>query len=164
MRAMLLLAAVVAAGCSASSKGLTAASFAPKPGWHVGAMRTIACPGTRGCRQTASWAATASWRDCPLCAGAEKTLRHVDRDGVVIYLTLVKERFRFRRALQWPPRLSRTDVVSPVEGHAARFGLISRGGRLHGYSAGLYIWFGRPHPTREQVSRAQTELETAKLP
>jgi len=82
----------------------------------------------------------------------------------VIYLSLAKERFRFRSPLVWPPRLRAKDVVSPVEGHAARFGLISRGGHLHGYSAGLYVWFGRPHPTLQQLARAQAELATAKLP
>jgi hypothetical protein len=161
---MLLLAAVVAAGCSSSPKGLTAASFTPKPGWHVGASPDQTCPGTRGCRQVESWAATSPWRDCPMCAGADETLKHLDADGVVIYLSLAKERFRFPSPLGWPPRLHRRDVVSPVEGHAPRFGLISRGGHLHGYSAALYVWFGRPHPTSHQLARAQAELETAKLP
>jgi hypothetical protein len=105
-----------------------------------------------------------SWRDCATCAGADQTLKHLDRDGVVIYLSLAKERFRFPDELRWPPHLRASDVVSPVEGHAPRFGLISRGGRLHDYSAGLYVWFGRPHPTRGQLRHAETELETAKLP
>jgi hypothetical protein len=161
---MVLLIAFVAAGCSHSPNGLTPAAFAPKPGWHVGAAPARDCPGTHSCRQAESWAATRPWRDCSMCAGADQTLKHLDADGVVIYLSLAKERFRFRNPVIWPPRLHARDVVSPVEGHAARFGLISRGGHLHGYSAGLYVWFGRPHPTLQQLARAQAELETAKLP
>jgi hypothetical protein len=164
MRGMLLFVAVVAVGCSTSSPGLRPASFAPKPGWHVGASPARDCPDTHGCRQVASWAATTPWRDCSTCAGADRTLQHLDPDGVVIYLSLAKERFRFARPLRWPPRVHMHDVVSPVEGHAPRFGLISRGGHLRGYSAGLYVWFGRSHPTPDQLERAQAELETAKLP
>jgi len=164
MLLLVALVAVVVAGCSGSTKGLTPARFAPKPGWHVGAAPASPCPGTRGCKQVASWAATKPWRDCSSCAGADETLKHLDRNGVAIYLSLAKERFHFRSPLRWPPRLHMHDVVSPVEGHAPRFGLISRGGHLHGYSAGLYVWFGRPHPTPRQLERAQAELETAKLP
>jgi hypothetical protein len=86
------------------------------------------------------------------------------RDGIAIYLSISQEQFRQARTLPWPPRLSRRAIVSPVEGHAARFSLYSRGGRVHGFNAGLYVWFGQPHPTRAQIRRAQTELDGARLP
>jgi hypothetical protein len=86
------------------------------------------------------------------------------RGGIAIYLSLSQEQFRQPRALAWPPRLSRRAVVSPVEGHAARFSLYGRAGRVHGFNASLYVWFGRPHPTPEQIARAQAELNGARLP
>jgi hypothetical protein len=165
VRSAVLVAALLAAGCGAS-KGLAPARFSAGPGWHVGESRARACPGVvrSRCAYVTSWAATAPWRDCSDCAGADGTLKQIGADGVVIFLSLSREHFRFPNTLRWPPRLTVRNVVSPVEGHAPRFGLYSRGGRLHGLSAGLYVWFGRPHPTARQLARGQAELSSAHLP
>jgi len=168
MRIAIVAAALVAAGCTAhaASVGLAPARFSAGHGWHVGASGVKACPGVprSRCTYTSSWASAGPWRDCPDCAGAERTLAHMDRNGIAIFLSLSKERFRQPRAIRWPPRLRLRAIVSPVEGHASRFSLFSLGGRLHGLDAGLYVWFGRPHPTRGQIARAQAELDSAKIP
>jgi hypothetical protein len=166
--ALVAILALVAGACTAKAATdvLAPVRFAKGPGWHVGVSKVEACPGAKAsqCSQVASWASTAPWRDCAECAGADKTLRSIGRDGIVIYLSLARERFRYPNALRWPPRIRAGEVLSPIEGHAPRFGLFSRSGRLRGLSAALYVWFGRPHPTARQLARAEAELRTARLP
>src|SRR4051812_47985784 len=168
MRPLVVLAVLAGTACTASgaSHHLAPARFERAPGWQVGASRVTTCPGVsrRRCTETSSWASTAPWRDCARCAGAEKTLARIGPGGIVIYLGLSAETYREPRVLRWPPVLRGRQVVSSVEGHAARFSLFGRGGRLHGFNAGLYVWFGRPHPTARQLARAQAELDSAKLP
>ena len=164
--ALAALVGSAAALTAAGAQPLAPARFERQPGWHVGAGKVHACPGVsrQRCTQVGSWAATVRWRDCRDCAGAAHTLASLPRSGIVIYLLLGAERSLPRRELRWPPRLRASTVVSPVEGHSSWIGFYGRGGRLRGFSAQLFVYFGRPHPGVRQVARANAELRTAQLP
>jgi hypothetical protein len=150
----------------AASRPVSPVRFEANPGWHVGSGHVHACPGvTRSrCSQVGSWAATVPWRDCQDCATARRTLASLPSDGVVVYLLLASEAHLPRKPMHWPPPLRAAAVVSPVEGLPARIGYFGRAGRLHGFTAQIFIYFGRRHPTSQQVARAQAELRSARLP
>jgi len=116
------------------------------------------------CSQVGSWAATVPWRDCQDCAIARRTLASLPADGVVVYLLLASGAQLPRNALQWPPRLRAAAVVSPIEGVPARIGYFGRAGRLRGFTAQLFVYFGRRDPTAAQLARAEAELRSAHLP
>jgi hypothetical protein len=163
---VLALASLAAILTATGSRTLSPVRFAKKPGWHVGVGHVHACPGTTRsrCTQVGGWAAPVPWRDCQNCGGADRTLASLPRDGIVIYLLLGSESHPLGNKMQWPPRLRAGKIVSGVEGHSSRIGFFGEGGRLHGFSAQLDVYFGRPHPTTRQLARANAELRTARLP
>jgi hypothetical protein len=112
-----------------------------------------------------SWATTVRWRDCWDCIPPHRTLAALPPDGVVIALLVGREPQRpRRRVLHWPPRIRPAAIVAPIEGVPARFGTFEAFGALNGFDASLWVFFGRRHPTRAQLARAQTELRRARLP
>jgi hypothetical protein len=137
--------------------------FRAAPGWHVGSTRAHACVGVSRsrCVQAQAWASTVRYRDCPNCSPPHKTLAALPRNGIVIQLTDGRERRAYGRRRSWPPRLRASQVVRPFEGAPARISVIqlvvrSRDGVEHF----LFVWFGRAHPTRRQLARANAELRT----
>jgi hypothetical protein len=54
--------------------------------------------------------------------------------------------------------------VSPFEGLPSRIGVFQTLGSLHGFQPYLFVFFGRPHPTRAQLASARAELATAEFP
>jgi hypothetical protein len=147
--------------------GLTPARFAERPGWHVGHNRVHACAGVSSarCEQVTSWASTVRFRDCGDCVPPHRTLDALPRDGIAIQLMLAREQPRVReRRLAWPPKLNPRDVVGPLEGTGDRIGGVMRFGRLNGFAASLWVFFGRRHATARQLARANVELRSAKLP
>jgi hypothetical protein len=146
---------------------LAPVQFTPGHGWHAGHNRVHACPGVARsrCEQVTSWAATARWRDCAVCIPPRRTLARLAPGGVAIQLTLARERRPyFAHALAWPPRIRRSDVKGPIEGGPERIGSVQKFGRLDGFDAYLYLFFGRRHPSAAQLARANAELRSAKLP
>ena len=168
VRSVFLIAAIAAATCAtalAATRALTPAQFAAKPGWHVGHGQLQACPGvprTR-CVEVGSWGATIRWRDCSTCAVPHKTLARLPARGIAIFLLLAGETHLPTNQLTWPPTIHARDVGS-FEGVPTRIGTFQASGRLGRFGAQLYVYFGRRHPTRQQLARAQAELATAKVP
>jgi hypothetical protein len=159
---MMLLLALVA-----SATSLAPPRFAAAPGWHAGHNRVHACAGVprRRCEQVTGWASTVRFRDCGDCVPPHRTLDALPRDGIVVQLMLSRETTRVReRPLAWPSTIRRGDVVGPLEGTGDRIGGVMRFGRLHGFNASLWVFFGRRHPSAEQVARANRELRLARLP
>ena len=66
------------------------------------------------------------------------------------------------KPLRWPAPL--VPVTPGLEGIPQRIGVVQRIGRLHGFTAYLFVFFGRPHPTPRQLARARAELAAARLP
>ena len=66
------------------------------------------------------------------------------------------------RPMRWPPQLH--PVVHQFEGLPARIGVVQLIGRLRGFEAYLWVFYGRPRPTVRQVQLARAELGGARLP
>jgi hypothetical protein len=137
--------------------------FQAAPGWHVGsrpAHRCVGVPAGR-CVQAEGWASTVRYRDCPNCVPPHQTLAHLPPGGIVIQLSYGRERPSKAPVGSWPPRIRSRDVIAGFEGVPGRYGYFQtfvRTGTLERY---LFVWFGREHPTRHQLARANAELRTA---
>ena len=139
--------------------------FRAAPGWHVGSTRAHACVGVSQsrCVQAEAWASTVRYRDCTNCSPPHKTLAAVSPNGIVIQVTNARERPAYGPRGSWPPRLRASQVVSPFEGEPARFSVIQLMRRSRdGVEHFLFVWFGRAHPTRRQLGRANFELRTVR--
>jgi len=66
------------------------------------------------------------------------------------------------RPLRWPPRIE--GGVSSLEGLPTRIGVFQAIGIVHGYTAYLFVFFGRPTPSRTQLKLAHAELATVSFP
>jgi hypothetical protein len=90
-----------------------------------------------------------------------QTLAHLPPGGIVIQLSYGRERPPKAPVGSWPPRIRSRDVIAGFEGVPGRYGYFQtfvRTGTLERY---LFVWFGREHPTRHQLARANAELHTA---
>jgi hypothetical protein len=171
-RSILIMAgvviALVAAGVAiaVSLLSVTPPRFQSAPGWHVGSTRTHSCSGvTRGrCVMAEAWASTVPYRDCPDCVPPHKTLATLPPDGIVIQLTDARERPPYGQRGSWPTRIRASQIISgPFEGtpaHISYTQLVVRS--PHDVEHFLFVWFGRPHPTPQQLARANTELQTVR--
>jgi hypothetical protein len=138
--------------------------FAASPGWHVGSRPAHTCVGVSPsrCVQASGWASTVRYRDCANCA-PHRTLAHLPPSGIVIQLSNARERPAYKMQRGWPPRLRASQVVGPFEGEPPQCGVIQLGRRdRSGVEHFLFVWFGRPHPTRHQLARANAELHTVR--
>jgi hypothetical protein len=139
--------------------------FRAAPGWHVGHTLAHACVGVSRsrCVTAEAWASTVRYRDCPNCVAPHKTLDVLPPSGIVIQLSKARERPEYGQRGSWPPRLRAAQVTGPFEGEPARFGVIQLMVRSReGVERSLFVWFGRAHPTRRQLARANAELRTAR--
>jgi len=120
-------------------------------GWHVGS-------GTSW-----GWASTVRFRDCRDCVPPHRTLAHLPPGGILIQLG----NFRAEHPPQaspgrWPPRIRQKDVqLGGGEGIPRHVGYAQWFIRRSGVEHYLWVWFGRTHPTRRQLARANAELRTA---
>lgn len=98
-------------------------------------------------------------RDCAICV-PHKTLAHLSPGGIIIQLTKAREQPPRARVASWPPLIRPKDVQAGFEGVPNRHGVFQpfvRTGHLERY---VFVWFGRAHPTRHQLARANAELRT----
>ena len=135
--------------------------FRDAPGWHVGSTRAHACVGVsaKRCVQAEAWASTVRYRDCPDCVPPHRTLAKLPRDGIVIQLSYGRERPSRTPLAPWPPRI--VPHPGPFDGVPARLSLFGKSGRTGATEWSLYVWFGRRHPTPDQIARATAELRTS---
>jgi hypothetical protein len=125
--------------------------FGASAGWHVGS------------RGSWGWASTAPYRDCSDCIPPHRTLAHLPPGGIVIQLSNARERPSHARAGRWPVRIRRNDVhAGGAEGIPRHAGYTQWFVRSRGVEHYLWVWFGRIHPTRRQLARANAELRTAR--
>jgi hypothetical protein len=139
--------------------------LATAPGWHVGSTRAHACPGVSRsrCVQEEGWASTVRYRDCADCVPPHRTLAHLPPSGIVIQLSYARERPVRMPHAAWPPRIRSRDVTVGFEGEPqGRYGVYEYGGRSGTLERFVFVWFGRPHPTRRQLARANAELRSAR--
>jgi hypothetical protein len=124
--------------------------FRAAPGWHVGA-------GTSW-----GWASTVRYRDCRHCLPPHRTLAHLPPGGIVIQLGNHRAERPYARQ-GWPPRIRPKDVrPGGAEGVPRHVGYAEWLIRSRGVEHYLWVWFGRVHPTRRQLARANAELRTGR--
>ena len=139
--------------------------FRATPSWHVGSAgpaHACAYVSPSRCMQAAGWASTVRYRDCPNCIPPHGTLAHLPPGGIVIQLTYVRERPDRAQVGSWPPRIRTRDVRAGFEGVPNRYGVFQTFIRTGHLERSLFVWFGRAHPTRHQLARANAELRTAR--
>jgi hypothetical protein len=161
--------ALVAAGVAiaVSLLNVTPPRFSSAGGWHVGSTPTHSCADlTRGrCVMASAWASTVPYRDCPNCVPPHKTLAALPPDGIIIQLTDGRERPAYGPPGSWPTRIRASQVTSgPFEG-VSRTSLSYAQLEVrspHNVEHFLFVWFGRAHPTAQQLARANTELRTVR--
>jgi hypothetical protein len=143
--------------------GLAVPHFAGGADWHVGAGRVHGCVGVppSRCVEASAWAATVPLRDCAGCI-PHRTLARLPRDGIVIQLTVARERPLHGTPGPWPVRLRRADVEAGFEGVPARYGVAQLERTSGGVEHVVWVWFGRAHPTAEQLARANEQLQSVR--
>ena len=103
-----------------------------------------------------------SYRDCGNCVPPHRTLAALPPDGIVIQELNGTERPLKIGQRPWPPRIRARKVTGPFEGEPPRYGVFQYTARTGSVERSLFIWFGRPHPTPQQLSRANAELRTVR--
>lgn len=167
MAGVLIVLAAAGVAIGVSLLNVTPPRFQSAPGWHVGSTPTHSCDVgvTRGrCVMAEAWASTVPYRDCPNCVPPHKTLATLPPDGIIIQLTDARERPPYGQPGSWPTRIRASQVISgPGEGTPARISYAQLVVRSpHDVEHFLFVWFGRPHPTPQQLARANTELQTVR--
>jgi hypothetical protein len=162
--AITLVAASVA--IAVSLLDVTPPRFSSAQGWHVGSTPTHACDlgVTRGrCVMAEAWASTVPYLDCPDCVPPHKTLATLPRDGIVIQLTDARERPPYGTRGSWPTQIHASQVINGGEGTPARISyaqLVVRSPKDVEHF--LFVWFGSPHPSAQQLAHANAELQTVR--
>jgi hypothetical protein len=139
--------------------------FAAAPGWHVGSSPARACPGVSAsrCVEARAWAGTVRYRDCSDCVPPHRTLAALPPDGILIQLSNARERPARAPVRSWPVRIRRKSLIrgggEGIPRTVAYAQWFVRSGGVEHY---LWVWFGRAHPTRRQLARANAELHTAR--
>jgi len=145
------------------------ATFAPAPGWHTGTSGpTRSRPDGDDAR---SWTATVPLQDAR--ESWDRWLGELPPDGIVIQAHL-------SRNTLWPPtkpdprgshvpRPRPYEIgdaeTGPFEGVPATKALFRLNARVPDqYDVDLWIFFGRAHPTRDQLELAQAALNRLELP
>jgi hypothetical protein len=149
----------------AASLALLPALFAAHGGWHTGHDRVHACPGVSAsrCVSVESWAATVPWRDCGGCL-PHRTIASLPPNGIALQVFVAVEHpLVAKRRIAWPPTIRARDVVAGGEGIASRYGVFQLFARAGAREVYVWAFFGRAHPTRAQLARANAELATARL-
>jgi len=172
-RPILIMAGVVLAlvatgvAIAVSLLNVTPPRFSSAGGWRVGSTPTHSCGDlTRGrCVMASAWASTVPYLDCANCVPPHKTLATLPPDGIVIQLTDGRERPSYGPRGSWPTHIRASQVTSgPFEGVAranlSYAQLVVRSPQNVEHF--LFVWFGRPHPTAQQLARANAELHTVR--
>jgi hypothetical protein len=139
------------------------ATFTAANGWHTGTSgSTDAKPDGQ---QTFTWASTISYLDTPFQFPPHSTLDALPPDGIAIDVQLYGPDERARPAA-FPFRMAQAGAPGSFEGVGPRTPLYGLGGRVPGqrYSAHVSVFFGRPHPTHDQLAAADAELARLTLP
>ena len=153
---------LLAAGCGGSELSVAAPQFHTAAGWHVGTQPNQTCPGVSRsrCVQSNGWASTVAYRDCGDCVPPHRTLAALPPEGIVIQELNGTERPLKIGQRPWPPRIHMREVTGPFEGEPPQYGVFQYTARTGSVERSLFVWFGRPHPTAQQLARANAELRT----
>jgi hypothetical protein len=140
------------------------ATFANAAGWYTGTSGSAKIEPNG--EQTTSWAATVPYRDPPTQFPPHATLAALPADGIAIVAWLS------RMAGLQSELPTREPAFKLAQAHEGPFEGVPTGTATYQiatnvpdrFDVTLWIFFGRPHPTREQLDRAQAELDALRLP
>ena len=92
-------------------------------------------------------------------------MRSLPADGIVISASVVTEHpVKATKRTAWPPRVSPSQVTGSFEGLPARIGVYQLFDAIgNGKEIDLTMFFGRAHPTKEQLAGANARLAAARL-
>ena len=137
------------------------AAFAPAEGWDTGSTGPAEIQPDG--QQTMSWASTVPYRDSGLQFPPSATLGALPPDGIVLTVRLDQHGSEGGPPVEPPFRLGDFREAS-FEGLGAENDPRSFRGRYGDYDVEIWALFGREHPTPEQLTRAQAELDRLQLP
>jgi hypothetical protein len=138
------------------------ASFASTTGWHTGSSNHSGAPG----QQAFTWASTTPFRDGPFAAPPTKTLAAMGPDDLLVEVFLSSEK---GGAVPHGPALPFTlDGGASSQDYPGNTGArwfqqvygTTTGGRV----LSVWVFAGRPHPTADQVARAQHLIDGLQVP
>ena len=139
-----------------------AATFAEAAGWYTGSTGPAAIQPDG--EQTMSWASTIRYRDGGFQFPPHETLDALPPDGVVIVVSLEEHGQAHGDTASHPPFRLDDFVDGSFEGISPGNAAKHFDALLPDYTAGMWVLFGREHPTQEQLDCAQAELDRLKLP
>jgi hypothetical protein len=140
------------------------ATFEEAAGWDTGASPP-ATQEPEG-QQTWTWASTSPYLDTPPQSLPVQTLERLPPDGIVIRVALFGPDAAGAGSARPPFRIAQATRSYSWEGQIDDVPLFSIAGRApdQEYNVDITVFFGRPHPTRSQIARANAELERLRLP
>lgn len=138
------------------------ATFSAADGWDTGTT------GPAGIQpegqQTMSWASTIPYRDSGFQFPPHDTLAALPPDGIIVLVTLEQHGQARAKPASSPPFRLADFLDGGFEGISPENATKQFDALLANYSAGMWVLFGRAHPTQEQLDRAQAELDRLQLP
>jgi hypothetical protein len=95
-----------------------------------------------------------------------KTLDQLPPDGIIIDLQMFGPDNPQTRTAEPPFRMAQADRSYPWEGQIGEIPLYGIAGRVPGqkYEVDVLVFFGRGHPTPDQIAAVDVELARLKLP
>jgi len=138
------------------------ATFEAASGWNTGS--TGSADVQPDGQQTMSWASTIPYRDAGFQFPPTKTLDVLPPDGIAILVDLEQHGQAHGEPASSPPFKLSDFLDGGFEGVSADNAAKHFDALLANYSAGMWVFFGRAHPTQDQLGRAQAELDRLKLP
>lgn len=163
-----LVAAIVLAGAGTAAHAvlrLPAPRVVPAPGWHVI---------TTGDNPQPPSAAVLTAATIPLAHDPDGAaglphwaIAHLPPSGIVVQALNYGAVRPSKRVppLRLPLAIRGLRLLHGFEGVSARYAYFVVGpGRVHGFQVGVYVWFGRAHPTAAQRARAGAEVRRLRFP
>lgn len=140
------------------------ATFAAAQGWYAGTSGPAQIEPDG--EETSSWVSTVPYRDPPNQFPPHETLAALPPDGIAIVAWLLRNPgSRSELPARQPPFELAQAHEGPFEGVPSDRATYQIAARVAGrFDLTLWTFFGRPQPTREQLERAQAELDRLRLP
>lgn len=137
------------------------ATFAPADGWHTGSSGAAEIQPDG--EQATSWASTIPYRDSGDQFPPHETLAALPPDGVLLVVWL--QQFGIEHAPPaGPPFRLQNFTDGSFEGMPQQNATLTLHAGTRAYDATLWAFFGREHPTHDQLADAQAELDRLELP
>lgn len=157
------VAFLAAASAASAATRLPAPRVAPAPGWHVITTGDNP-PAPSAAVLTAATIPLARDPDGPATGPPLWAIAHLPASGIVVQATDYgppPPRFGERRL---PLTIRGAPIEHGFEGVSDRHAFVRVGAAVHGLTVEVDAWFGRAHPTKAQLARADAEVRRLRFP